>query len=193
MEEIFEKADEIKLLRWPQAIRQRVGMYLGGTDAESVNNLLREIIDNSIDEVQRTADRVLIDRDFNGFNTVMDNGRGISIEYSKDVPDKVSADLSISELHSGSKFTDNKSATVGMNGVGSSSVCACSSDYILLSRITPLNYDKSTKEVFELWESCGPRGKKDLFYIVWYKKGIKFYEGAVKDTYRNVNHSFLQS
>ena len=180
MEEIFEKADEIKLLRWPQAIRQRVGMYLGGTDAESVNNLLREIIDNSIDEVQRTADRVFIDRDFNGFNTVMDNGRGISIEYSKDVPDKVSADLSISELHSGSKFTDNKSATVGMNGVGSSSVCACSSDYILLSRITPLNYDKSTKEVFELWESCGPRGKKDLFYIVWYKKGIKFYEGAVK-------------
>lgn len=180
MEEIFIKSDEIKLLKWPEAIRQRIGMYLGGTDKESVNNMIREIVDNSLDEVQQTADTVVIDCDFNGFYTVMDNGRGISIEYSKDVPDKISADLSISELHSGSKFTDNKTATIGMNGVGSSSVCACSEDYILMSRITPINYDKSSKEVLELWNSCGPRSKKDLFYIVWYKKGIKFYEGAVK-------------
>lgn len=180
MEEIFIKSDEIKLLKWPEAIRQRIGMYLGGTDKESVNNMIREIVDNSLDEVQQTADTVVIDCDFNGFYAVMDNGRGISIEYSKDVPDKISADLSISELHSGSKFTDNKTATIGMNGVGSSSVCACSEDYILMSRITPINYDKSSKEVLELWNSCGPRSKKDLFYIVWYKKGIKFYEGAVK-------------
>ena len=135
MEEIFIKSDEIKLLKWPEAIRQRIGMYLGGTDKESVNNMIREIVDNSLDEVQQTADTVVIDCDFNGFYAVMDNGRGISIEYSKDVPDKISADLSISELHSGSKFTDNKTATIGMNGVGSSSVCACSEDYILMSRI----------------------------------------------------------
>ena len=45
-----------------------------------------------------------------------------------------------------------------------------------MSKITPLNFDKSLKEVYDLWNSCGPRSKKDLFYIVWYKKGIKFYE-----------------
>lgn len=176
----LEKADDIKLLKFPDSVRQRIGMYLGGTDAESINNLLREIIDNSIDECQKTADKIFIDRDFNGFNIVADNGRGISIEYNKDSPGIISADLSISTLHSGSKFTDNKDFTVGQNGVGSASVCACSEDYILLSKITPLNYDKSLKEVYDLWESCGPRSKKDLFYIVWYKKGIKYFEGAAK-------------
>jgi DNA gyrase/topoisomerase IV subunit B len=176
----LEKADDIKLLKFPDSVRQRIGMYLGGTDAESINNLLREIIDNSIDECQKTADRIFIDRDFNGFNIVADNGRGISIEYNKDAPGIISADLSISTLHSGSKFTDNKNSTIGMNGVGSSAVNAVSEDYILLSKITPLNYDKSLKEVYDLWESCGPRSKKDLFYIVWYKKGIKYFEGAAK-------------
>ena len=176
----LEKADDIKLLKFPDSVRQRIGMYLGGTDAESINNLLREIIDNSIDECQRTADKIFIDRDFNGFNIVADNGRGISIEYNKDAPGIISADLSISALHSGSKFTDNKSSTVGTNGVGSSAVNAVSEDYILLSKITPLNYDKSLREVYDLWESCGPRSKKDLFYIVWYKKGIKYFEGAAK-------------
>ena len=176
----LEKADDIKLLKFPDSVRQRIGMYLGGTDAESINNLLREIIDNSIDECQKTADKIFIDRDFNGFNIVADNGRGISIEYNKDAPGIISADLSISTLHSGSKFTDNKNSTIGMNGVGSSAVNAVSEDYILLSKITPLNYDKSLKEVYDLWESCGPRSKKDLFYIVWYKKGIKYFEGAAK-------------
>lgn len=176
----LEKADEIKLLKFPDSVRQRIGMYLGGTDAESVGNLLREIIDNSVDECHYTADKIFIDRNFNGFNIVADNGRGISIEYNKDAPGIISADLSISSLHSGSKFTDNKTSTVGQNGVGSSAVCACSEDYILMSKITPLNFDKSLKEVYDLWNSCGPRSKKDLFYIVWYKKGIKFYEGAHK-------------
>ena len=176
----LEKADEIKLLKFPDSVRQRIGMYLGGTDAESVGNLLREIIDNSVDECHYTADKIFIDRNFNGFNIVADNGRGINIEYNKDAPGIISADLSISSLHSGSKFTDNKTSTVGQNGVGSSAVCACSEDYILMSKITPLNFDKSLKEVYDLWNSCGPRSKKDLFYIVWYKKGIKFYEGAHK-------------
>ena len=108
---------------------------LGGADAESVSNLLREIIDNSVDECQYTADKIFIDRDFNGFNIVADNGRGISIEYNKDAPGIISADLSISTLHSGSKFTDNKTSTVGQNGVGSAATCACSEDYILLSKM----------------------------------------------------------
>lgn len=176
----LEQADEIKLLQWPECVKARPGMYIGGTDASCVSTLLREIIDNATDECQKGADCVVIDRDFNGLTLVADNGRGISIEYNKTVPGVISADLSISSLHSGSKFMDNKGATVGQNGVGSACTNALSSDYILMSRITPLNFDKSLPEVRKLWESCGPRSKKDLFYIVWYKQGIKHYEGAHK-------------
>lgn len=177
----LEKPDEIKLLRFPESVRNRIGMYLGGTD--STDQLLNEIVSNSIDESYISADVIIIDRDMNGFNCVADNGRGISIEYSDIVRDGspiIQADLSISEIHSGSKFMDNKNATIGMFGTGSSAVNAVSENYILMSKITPLNYDKSIKEVYDLWESSGPRSKKDLFYIVWYKKGYKYFEGAMK-------------
>lgn len=177
----LEMPDEIKLLKFPMCVRDRIGMYLGGTD--STDNLLREIIDNSLDECQHTANYVIIDRNFNGFQFVADNGRGLPITYSRELKDGeriTQADLSISTLHSGSKFSDNKSATIGMNGVGSAAVNAVSEDYIILSKITQLNFDKSIPEVKVLWDKSGPRSKKDLFYIVWYKKGFKYFEGAYK-------------
>jgi len=175
------QSDEIKLLEFPENVRNRIGMYLGGTD--NTDQLLNEIVSNSIDESYVSADVIVIDRDMNGFNCVADNGRGIRIDYSDIIRDGkpvIQADLSISELHSGSKFMDNKNATVGQFGIGSSAVNAVSENYILMSRITPLNYDKSIKEVYDLWQNSGPRSKKDLFYIVWYKKGYKYFEGALK-------------
>ena len=177
----LEKSDDIKLLTFPENIRNRIGMYLGGTD--STDQLLNEIVSNSIDESYIAANVIVIDRNMNDFVCVADNGRGINIEYSDIIRDGkpvIQADLSISELHSGSKFMDNKNTTIGQFGIGSSSVNAVSENYILMSRITPLNYNKSIKEVYDLWESSGPRSKKDLFYIVWYKKGYKYFEGAMK-------------
>lgn len=177
----LEKSDDIKLLTFPENIRNRIGMYLGGTD--STDQLLNEIVSNSIDESYIAANVIVIDRNMNGFVCIADNGRGINIEYSDIIRDGkpvIQADLSISELHSGSKFMDNKNTTIGQFGIGASAVNAVSENYILMSRITPLNYNKSIKEVYDLWENRGPRSKKDLFYIVWYKKGYKYFEGAMK-------------
>lgn len=177
----LERPDEIRLLKYPDNIRQRIGMYLSGND--STDTLLREIIDNATDECQHTADTVFIDRNCNGFAMVADNGRGIPILPASEPLNGVTvtqAELSICTLHSGSKFTDNKNATIGQNGVGSAAVNAVSEDYILLSRITPLNFDKSIPDVLDLWNASGPRSKRDLFYFIWYKKGYKFSEGALK-------------
>ena len=178
----LENPDEIKLLKFPECVRERIGMYLSGND--STDNLLREIIDNSLDECQHTAENIIIDRNFNGFILVADDGRGIPILPSTEKTAEgrmiTQAELSICALHSGSKFTDNKTATIGQNGVGSAAVNAVSSDYIILSRITPLNWDKSTEDVYNLWNNAGPRSKKDLYYIIWYKKGYRYFEGAAK-------------
>lgn len=178
------QSDEIDYLPWPECVKVRPDTYIGGVDRLSMNVLLREIYDNSADECYKSANKVVIDRNFNGLALVGDNGRGISIEYNKKVPGVISADLSISSMHSGAKFPKGKGqeklSTSGKNGVGSSCVNALSTDYILLSWITPLNWDKSTPEVKALWESCGPRSKKELFYIVWYKQGVKHFEGAMK-------------
>ncbi len=176
------KSDEIKLLKFPECVRMRPGMYVG--DIDNTDVLLREIIDNSLDEAISVADTIIIDRDMNGYNLVADNGHGLPIIYSteelRNGQQITQAELAISELHAGSKFTDNKNATVGALGVGSSAVNALSENYIVLSKITVDNYDKSIKEVYDLWNSAGPRSKKDLFYVIWYKGGYRYYEGAHK-------------
>jgi DNA gyrase/topoisomerase IV subunit B len=100
---------------------------------------------------------------------------------SKDKPNITQAELSVSELHSGSKFeAGNNIARVGLNGVGSAVTNFTSSIYIILSKITEFNYDRSIPPVKELWEKAGPRSKKDLFYIIVFEEGIKVYEGAGK-------------
>ena len=101
-----------------------------------------------------------------------------------EIPGKTMAHLSISTLNSGSKFNgkgDDTGAHIGRHGVGSACTCALSEQYILLSKITQDNYDKSIPEVKQLWESQGPRSKKDLFYIVVYENyGNLTFEGAMK-------------
>jgi len=170
----------IEFLPFPECVRRRVGVYLGGNDQEAVNTAFREIVDNASDEIAAGyGDTILLSTNFNGFCFVADNGRGIPISMSRDVPEKTSAYLSISELHTGSKFTSTQGvARVGLNGLGSSATSACSTVYCLLSRITEDNYNRSIPDVKTVWEKAGPRSKRDLYYIVIMEKGYRTYESA---------------
>lgn len=179
---------EIKFLSPRDAVRKRAGMYVGGV--ENANVLIREILDNCGDELSAGyGSDILVSNNFNdGWIFVADNGRGIPITYSKDRPTETQAKLAISELHSGSKFESSDYARTGLNGVGSSAVNFLSESYILMSKITEDNYDKSIPPVRELWKSCGPRSKKDLFYILVFEKGYLKYEGAgkLRDLEKNI-------
>ena len=172
--------EEIRFLPPRDAVRLRTSMYLGSTERSDV--MIREIIDNSCDEISEGfGTSILISNNFNGFCFVADDARGLPITMSKDKPGITQAELSISELHSGSKFEAGDSvARVGINGVGSACCCFTSSIYILMSKITEFNYDRSIPPVKELWENAGPRSKKDLFYIIVFEEGLKVYEGAGK-------------
>lgn len=173
--------EEIRFLPPREAVRLRTSVYLGSTERSDV--MIREIIDNSCDEISEGfGDTVLISNNFNEFCFVADNGRGIPITMSKDKPGITQAELSISELHSGSKFeaSENIASRVGINGIGSCATCFTSSTYIILSKITEFNYDRSIACVRDTWENAGPRSKKDLFYILVFEEGLKVYEGAGK-------------
>ena len=174
------KEEEIRYLKFPDNIRKRPGMYLG--DLSTADIALREIIDNSCDEISAGYGKnILISTNLGGYNFVGDDGRGIPISYSKDKPDTTQAYLSISEIHSGSKFeSTTEGSRVGLNGIGSSAINATSLIYVLASRITENNYNRSIPEVKELWENAGPRSKKDMYYVVVCEKGEKVYEGAMK-------------
>lgn len=192
-EKDFIVPDKIVQLSYPSDILVNPEYLIGsltpdpsGKPCEGACNCLREIIDNSIDVIYDNpyATTLIVDiKNFNGYNFIADDSTGINIAMS-DVPGKTQADLSISSLNAGSKFngmSSGEGAHIGRHGSGSAICSALSSEYILMSKITSYNYDKSIPEVKKLWESQGPRSKKDLFYIVVYKDhGNKAFEGAMR-------------
>lgn len=122
--------DQVRVLEGLEPVRMRPGMYIGGTDAHGYHHLLREILDNSIDEVingHAKAVIVALDEDHRGV-TIEDDGRGIPVgiipKYKKSA-----LEIILCTLHSGTKF-DNKAYTVssGLHGVGSSVVNALSEE-----------------------------------------------------------------
>src|SRR5262245_55807190 len=78
-------ADDIRVLEGLEPVRLRPGMYIGGTDAHGYHHLLREILDNSIDEVINGHAKeisVTLDADHRGV-TIADDGRGIPVAMMK--------------------------------------------------------------------------------------------------------------
>lgn len=175
------KDDEIRFLPPRDACRIRPSMYIGGTEGEhGGSTIYREILDNAMDTLSEGyGDTILTSVNFEGFCFVADNGKGLPITMSIDKPNMTAAELSISEFHSGSKFGGTENiARIGLNGCGSSACNFVSSVYIILSKITPDNWNKSIPQVKELWEKSVR--KKDLFYFLIMKEGLKAYEGAGK-------------
>ena len=124
MAEVKYTDDEIKSLDWQEHIRLRPGMYIGklgdGTSHEDgIYVLLKEIIDNSIDEFVmnngKQIDIVIND----GIVQVRDYGRGIPLGKVIDC---------VSKINTGGKY-DSKAfkKSVGLNGVGTKAVNALSS------------------------------------------------------------------
>ena len=68
MNEFYNDEVVISVLEGPEVIRQKPGMYIGGTENPDV--IFREIVDNAFDEVyaskRTTGDRIFIDTNYNG-------------------------------------------------------------------------------------------------------------------------------
>ncbi|MBO5718311.1 MAG: ATP-binding protein, partial [Bacteroidales bacterium] len=122
--------DSIKTLNWNEHIRLRPGMYIGrlgdGSQAEDgVYVLLKEVIDNSIDEFMMGCGKVIKVDIKEGYVSVRDYGRGIPL--SKLV-------AASSKMNTGAKY-DSKTfhKSVGLNGVGIKAVNALSSYFRIQS------------------------------------------------------------
>jgi len=122
--------DAIRTLDWKEHIRLRPGMYIGklgdGASADDgVYVLIKEVIDNSIDEYVmgfgKTIEITLDEKQI----TVRDYGRGVPMGKLVDV---------VSKINTGAKY-DSKvfKKTVGLNGVGTKAVNALSSSFTIES------------------------------------------------------------
>lgn len=116
--------DNIKSLDWKQHIRMRPGMYIGklgdGSGADDgVYILLKEVLDNSIDEFVMGSGKTIEVSIQNSKVTVRDYGRGIPLGKVVDV---------VSKMNTGGKYDTNAfKKSVGLNGVGTKAVNALSS------------------------------------------------------------------
>lgn len=122
--------DNIRTLEGVMHIRMRPGMYIGRLgDGRNPNDgiyvLLKEIIDNSIDEfAMGFGKQIVIDIEDNHVR-VRDYGRGIPLG---------SVIKAVSILNTGGKFDDKAfKKSVGLNGVGTKAVNALSKDFYVCS------------------------------------------------------------
>ena len=123
--------DNIRTLEWQEHIRLRPGMYIGklgdGSSADDgIYILLKEILDNSIDEFRMKAgNKIEINIDDSKV-TIRDFGRGIPLGKVVDA---------VSKMNTGGKY-DSKAfkKSVGLNGVGTKAVNALS-DYFKVKSI----------------------------------------------------------
>lgn len=128
---LFEYTEEsIRTLDWQEHIRLRPGMYIGklgdgSSPDDGIYVLLKEVIDNCIDEYTMGYGKqinIAIDK---GMVTVRDYGRGIPLGKLVDV---------VSKINTGAKY-DSKvfQKSVGLNGVGTKAVNALSSYFKVVS------------------------------------------------------------
>src|SRR5712691_2193627 len=131
-------AKDIQVLEGLEAVRRRPGMYIGTTDLRGLHHLVREVLDNSIDEAMNgTCDRIDLWIHKTNQITVADNGRGIPVgphPTQKDAKGKPMDALQVvmTILHAGGKFggTGYK-VTGGLHGVGVSVVNALASEMVV--------------------------------------------------------------
>ena len=122
--------DSIRTLAWQEHIRLRPGMYIGklgdgSSPDDGIYVLIKEVVDNCIDEYTMGHGKVIELTTTQTQVTVRDYGRGVPLGKVEDV---------VSRMNTGAKY-DSKvfQKSVGLNGVGTKAVNALSSQFVITS------------------------------------------------------------
>lgn len=152
----------IRSLDWKEHIRMRPGMYIGklgdgSSPDDGIYILLKEVLDNSIDEYVMGAGKTIEIIIQDNKVTVRDYGRGIPLGKVVDV---------VSKMNTGGKYdTRAFKKSVGLNGVGTKAVNALSTYF----RVESTRDGKSASAEFEK----GTLTNKELLEETSRRKGTK--------------------
>jgi DNA gyrase subunit B len=100
-------------------VRERSGMYVGNTASSGMHHLVKEVVDNSIDEVMAGfATEVYVTVNVDGSTTVQDDGRGIPVAHDESIG-KSALEGVMTMLKYGGKFNKQAYKTSGgLHGIG---------------------------------------------------------------------------
>lgn len=186
--------DDIRTLDWREHIRRRPGMYIGklgdGSSADDgVYVLLKEVLDNSIDEYMMGFGKVIDVTIKDGEVTVRDHGRGVPLGKVVDVSSK---------MNTGAKY-DSKAfkKSVGLNGVGIKAVNALSSFFHIQSfregKSTSIEYSRA---IITSEDSMFDSNEKSGTYVKFIPDKEVFGEYTYRDEYVEPllkNYSYLNT
>ena len=157
--------ENIRSLDWKEHIRMRPGMYIGklgdgSSPDDGIYILLKEVLDNCIDEFVMGAGKTIEIVIKDSIVSVRDYGRGIPLGKVVDV---------VSKMNTGGKYDSRAfKKSVGLNGVGTKAVNALSSMF----KVVSVRDNQTTNAVFEfgnliqeepVTSSSKRRGTKVLF------------------------------
>ena len=174
--------EEFKILDGWESVRKRPGWYAG--DISDSQPLVKEILDNALDEAQKGyASEIYLELNPEKGHVIADNSsQGFPLTEAVlptgEKTGKTVMEASVSYLSAGSKFDKTKVQT-GANGTGSTVVNFLSKEYLMVSNIACRKKFKPRfpKRIQKLWE----RSKERNFYFVRFKDGKFHSDGFVND------------
>lgn len=179
-------ASSIQVLEGLEAVRKRPGMYIGSTDARGRDHLVKEIVDNSIDEaLAGHCTHITLKMTETGSCLVEDNGRGIPTDiHPKTGVSTLETVMTV--LHAGGKFGgDNSGYKVsgGLHGVGASVVNA-------LSSRTEATVWKDGFEYFQAYERGKPVSPVKKIGTTDHANGTKIEFWPDKEIFEDIEFDF---
>ena len=114
--------DSISSLKGADRVRKRPGVIFGSDGLEGCQHAVFEILSNSIDEAREGYGSVItLTRFEDGSIEVLDNGRGIPIEFNQG-EGRYNWELVFCEMYAGGKYNtnagENYEFSLGLNGLG---------------------------------------------------------------------------
>ncbi len=115
--------ESIKSLKGPDKVRLRPGVIFGSDSLEGCQHSFFEILSNSIDEAREGyGDLISVTRHRDKSITVVDNGRGIPLDWNSR-EERFNWELVFCEMYAGGKYDNNAGSdyeySLGLNGLGS--------------------------------------------------------------------------